>query len=215
MEKVYIMEELADSDARLWRFVLGRAVHELNNRVGGILSISDTHLSRRIENRELQESLELIRDGAKAASDFVMAMADLLAAEESGPELIRLSDLQTYLRTKLRLFFPSHLPLIASSHAKDMVVRVNDKLLLFNLLAFLQKELEEDQPASISVELALKVEASAGWLIYRASNRTGPAQTEFCRALFSKMRPSPIGLDIEETPSEFKVGIGFPAAKMR
>jgi hypothetical protein len=86
---------------------------------------------------------------------------------------------------------------------------------LFNLLALLQKELEGDQPASISVELALKAEASAGWLIYRASNRTGPVQTEFCRALFSKMRPSPIGLDIEETPSEFKVGIGFPAAKMR
>ena len=215
MEKVYIIEGLADSDARLWRFVLGRAVHEFNNRVGGILSISDTHLSRRIENRELRESLELIRDGAKAASDFVMAMADLLAAEESGPELIRLSDLQTYLRTKLRLFLPSHLQLIASAPAKDMVVRVNDKLLLFNLLTLLQKEQEGDQPASISVELALKVEASAGWLIYRASNRTGPVQSEFCRALFSKMRPSPIGLDIEETASEFKVGIGFPAAKMR
>src|SRR5260370_14188579 len=104
------MEELADSDARLWRFVLERAVRELNNRVGGILSISETHLSRRIENRELRESLELIRDGAKAGSDFVMAMADLLAAEESGPELTRLTAFQTYLRTNMRLFLPGHPP---------------------------------------------------------------------------------------------------------
>jgi hypothetical protein len=215
MEKVYIMEESPDSDAQLWRFVLGRAVHEFNNRVGGILAVSDAHLSRRIENRELRESLELIRDGARAASDFVMTMADLLTVEESGPELTRLSDLQTYLRTKLTLFLPRHLDLIASSCAKDLVVRVNEKLLLFNLLALLQKELEGDQSASISIELALKVEASAGWLIYRSSNRTGPAQTDFCRALFSRMKPSLIGLDIEEATSKFKVGIGFPAVKVR
>ena len=204
-----------DSDARLWRFVLGRAVHEFNNRVGGILSISDAHLSRRIENRELRESVELIRDGAKAASDLVMAIADLLAAEESDPGLTRLSDLQTYLRTKLALFLPRHVQLVAAPSTKDMVIRVNDKLLLFNLLALLQKELDGDRLATIAVELALHVEGSAGWLIYRSSNRTGPKQTEFCRALFAKMKPSPSGLEIEETDAEFKVSIGFPAAKMR
>jgi hypothetical protein len=209
------MEESVDSDARLWRFVLGRAVHEFNNRVGGILSVSEAHLSRRIENRELRESVELIRDGARAASDLVMAMADLLAAEENDPGLTRLSDLQTYLRTKLAMFLPRHVQLIASPCAKDMVVRVNDKLLLFNLLALLQNELDGEQRASISVELTLKVEASTGWLIYRSSNRTGPAQTEFCRALFAKLKPSPSGLEIEETDSEFKVSIGFPAAKLR
>jgi len=107
--KKYIMEELLDSDTQVWRFVLERAVHEFNNRVGGILSVSDAHLARRIENRELRQSLELIRDGAKAASDFVVTMADLLAAEETDPEPTRLSDLQTYLRTRLAFFFAAAL----------------------------------------------------------------------------------------------------------
>ena len=209
------MEELLDSDAQLWRFVLERAVHEFNNRVGGILSVSDAHLARRIENRELRQSLELIRDGAKAASDFVVTMADLLAAEETDPEPTRLSDLQTYIRTKLAFFLPRHLEISAIPCAQELVIRVNDKLLLFNLLALLQKELEGQPSASFSLELALKVEASAGWLNYRSANRTGPALTEYCRTLFSRMRPSLAGLDIEETTSEFKVGIGFPAAKVR
>lgn len=204
-----------DSDARLWRFVLGRAVHEFNNRVGGILSISEAHLSRRIDNRELRESVGLIRDGAQAASEFVMAMADLLAAEESESAPARLSDLQTYLQTKLALFLPRQVKVIALPNPTDMIVRVNDKLLLFNFLVLIQRELEGDQAASISVELALKVEASRGWLIYHASNRTGPPQTDLCRALFSRMKPALAGLDIEETPAEFRVSIGFSAAKVR
>ena len=208
------MEEPQDSDTQLWRFVLERAVHEFNNRVGGILVLSDTHLARRIENRELRQSLELIRDGAKAASDFVVTMADLVAAEETGPGLTRLSDLQTYLRTKLTLFLPRRLEISASPCEQDMVIRVNDKLLLLNFLALLQKELEGHPSASFSLELALKVEASSGWLNYRSTNRTGPALSEFCRSLFSRMRPSLVGLDIEETVSEFKVGIGLPAAKV-
>jgi hypothetical protein len=209
------MEEPLDSDAQLWRFVLERAVHEFNNRVGGILSVSDAHLAGRIENPELRQSLELIRDGAKAASEFVVSMADLLAAEETDPEPTRLSDLRTYLKTKLAFFLPRHLEINAPPCAEELVIRVNDKLLLLNLLALLQKELAGQPSASFSLELALKVEASKGWLNYRSTNRTGPALTEFCRTLFSRMKPSLVGLDIEETASEFKLGLGFPAAKLR
>src|SRR6202050_2441991 len=98
------MEELEDSSSPVWRFVRERAVHEFNNRVGGILSVSEAHLTRRIENRELRESLVLIRDGAQAASEFVVTMVDLLAADETAPEMTRLSDLRAYLRPKPAFF---------------------------------------------------------------------------------------------------------------
>src|ERR1700756_2477004 len=101
------MEELQDSGSPVWRFVLERAVHEFNNRVGGILSVSEAHLSRRIDNRELRESLHLIRDGARAASEFVVTIADLLTAEEGDPEMTRLRNLRANLVPKLRLFHTS------------------------------------------------------------------------------------------------------------
>jgi hypothetical protein len=209
------MEELENSSAQLWRFVLGRAVHEFNNRVGGILSVSETHLARRIDDGELRESLELIREGAQAASDFVVTMADLLAADESTPELIRLSDLRVYLRTKLMLFLPRHIEVVLPPSPADALVRVNAKLLLFNLLAILQKELEREQPASFCFELTLKVAASTGSLIYRSTSRAAPRLAEFCKNLFSRMNLGSTTLEVRESPTEFKVAIGFAIVKAR
>src|ERR1700739_3002045 len=100
------MEDLQNNGSLVWRCVLERTVHEFNNRVGGILSVSEAHLSRRIDNRELRESLHLIRDGAQAASEFVLTIADLLTAEDGEPEMMRLSDLRGHLLPKLRLFLP-------------------------------------------------------------------------------------------------------------
>ena len=207
------MEELEDSSSPVWRFVLERAVHEFNNRVGGILSVSDAHLSRRIDNRELRESLLLIRDGAQAASEFVVTMVDLLAADETGPEMTRLSDLRAYLLPKLGFFLPRHITIKTPAGSGDVVIRVNGKQVLFNLLALLQHELSGEPPASFSLELALKVEGPIGWLIYRSTGgRGGSGQAEFCMAVFSKMKPSLSGLDIREKPSELEVAVGFPAA---
>jgi len=208
------MEELKDSGSPVWRFVLERAVHEFNNRVGGILSVSDAHLSRRIENRELRESLHLIRDGAQAASEFVVTMTDLLTAEESAREMMALSDLRTYLLPKLRLFLPSRIRINAPAGSGDAVIRVNAKQLLFNLLALLQNELSGEPPASFVLELALKIEGSIGLLIYHSSGgRTIAEQAEFYKTVFSKMRPSLSGLDIQEKPSELEVAVGFPLVK--
>ena len=209
------MEESQDSGVLVWRFVLERAVHEFNNRVGGILSVSEAHLSRRIENRELRESLQLIRDGAQAASEFVMAMADLLAAEETGPDMMCLSDLRAYLLSKLRLFLPRHIQINTAACSVDAVIRVNAKQLLFKLLALLQNELSGEPPASFLLELALKVEGSVGWLIYHSTGGgAGVSQAEFCRAVFSKMNPSLSGLDIQEKPSQLEVAVGFPVVKV-
>lgn len=209
------MEESQDSGVLVWRFVLERAVHEFNNRVGGILSVSDAHLSRRIENRELRESLQLIRDGAQAASEFVMTMTDLLAAEETGPDMMCLSDLRAYLLSKLRLFLPRHIQINTPAGSGDAVIRVNAKQLLFNLLAVLQNELSGEPPASFLLELALKVEASVGWLIYHSTGGgAGVAQAEFCQAVFSKMKPSLSGLDIQEKPSQLDLAVGFPIVKV-
>jgi hypothetical protein len=207
------MEELEDNDAPVWRFVLERAVHEFNNRVGGILSVSEAHLARRIDNRELRESLLLIRDGAKAASEFVVTMADLLAAEETGPEVTRLSDLREYLLSKIRLFLPRHIKINTPDYSDDAVVRVNAKRLLFNLLALLQYALSEEPPAAFLLELALKTEGRVGWLIYHSTGcGAGTDQAEFCKTVFVKMRPSLSGFQIREKPCEFEVAIGFPAA---
>jgi hypothetical protein len=206
------MEELEDSSSPVWRFVLERAVHEFNNRVGGILSVSDAHLSRRIENRELRESLWLIRDGAQAASEFVVTMADLLTADETAPEMTRLSDLREYLVAKLQLFLPRHIQIKRPAGPSDAVIRVNAKQLLFCLLALLQKELSGKQPASFLLELSIKVEGSIGWLVYRSAGRTGGVQAEFCKTVFSKMRTSLSRLDIQGKPSEFEVALGFPLA---
>jgi hypothetical protein len=208
------MEELQDSGSPVWRFVLERAVHEFNNRVGGILSVSEAHLSRRIDNRELRESLYLIRDGAQAASEFVGTMVDLLTAEEGGPEMTRLSDLRTQLLPKLRLFLPSRIQINAPPCSGDAVIRVNANQLLFNLLALMQLELAGEPPASFSLELPLKVEGSIGWLIYHsAGGRPGAVQAEFCKPVFSKMRPSLRRLDIQEKASELEVAVGFPVVK--
>ena len=208
------MEEIKDSGSPVWRFVLERAVHEFNNRVGGILSVSDAHLSRRIENRELRESLNLIRDGAQAASEFVVTMTDLLTAEDSGPEIMPLSDLRTYLLPKLRLFLPSRIRINAPAYPGDAVIRVNAKQLLFNLLALLQSELSGEPPASFVLELALKVERSIGWFIYRSTGgRMGTEHSEFCKNIFSKMRPSLSGLDIQEKSAELEVAVGLPVVK--
>jgi hypothetical protein len=208
------MEELQDSGSPVWRFVLERAVHEFNNRVGGILSVSEAHLSRRIDNRELRESLYLIRDGAQAASEFVGTMVDLLTAEEGGPEMTRLSDLRTQLLPKLRLFLPSRIQINAPPCSGDAVIRVNANQLLFNLLTLMQLELAGEPPASFSLELPLKVEGSIGWLIYHsAGGRPGAVQAEFCKAVFSKMRPSLRRLDIQEKASELEVAVGFPVVK--
>ena len=209
------MEESQDSGALVWRFVLERAVHEFNNRVGGILSVSEAHLSRRIENRELHESLQLIRDGAQAASEFVMTMADLLAAEETGPDMMCLSDLRAYLLSKLRLFLPRHVQINTPACSVDAVIRVNAKQLLFKLLALLQNDLSGEPPASFLLELALKVEGSVGWLIYHSTGGgAGVSQAEFCKAVFSKMKPSLSGLDIQEKPSQLEVAVGFPVVKV-
>jgi hypothetical protein len=207
------MEELEDSGSPVWRFVLERAVHEFNNRVGGILSVSDAHLNRRIDNRELRESLLLIRDGAQAASEFVVTMVDLLAADETGPEMTRLSDLRAYLLPKLQLFLPRHITINTPVSSHDVVIRVNAKQVLFNLLALLQNELSGEPPASFLLELSLKVEGPIGWLIYHSTGgRAGSGQAEFSKAVFSKMKPSLSGLDIREKPSELEVAMGFPAA---
>jgi hypothetical protein len=205
------MEELQDSGSPVWRFVLERAVHEFNNRVGGILSVSEAHLSRRIDNRELRESLHLIRDGARAASDFVVTIADLLTAEEGETEMTGLSDLRANLLPKLRLFLPSRIQIKAPPCSADAVVRVNANQLLFNLLALLERELTGEPPASFLLELALKVDDSSGWLIYHSTGgQVGAVQTEFCERVFSRMRPSLSGLDIQEKLTELEVGVGFP-----
>jgi hypothetical protein len=210
------MEELQNSGVLVWRFVLERAVHEFNNRVGGILSVSDAHLSRRIENRELRESLRLIRDGAQAASEFVDTMADLLAAEESAPEMMRLSDLRAYLLPKLRLFLPRHLQINTPARSGDAAIKVNAKQLLFNLLAILQGELAGEPPASFLLELVVKVEGSIGWLIYHSTGGcVGAVQAELCKTVFSKMRPTLSGLDIQEKPSELEVAVGFPVVRAK
>jgi hypothetical protein len=207
------MEELEDSSSPVWRFVLERAVHEFNNRVGGILSVSDAHLSRRIDNRELRESLVLIRDGAQAASEFVVTMVDLLAADENAPEMTRLSDLRAYLLPKLQLFLPRHITIDTPAASGDVIIKVNAKQVLFNLLALLQNELSGEPPASFSLGLALKVEGPIGWLIYRSTGgREGSGQADFCKAVFCKMKPALSGLDIREKPSGLEVAIGFPAA---
>jgi hypothetical protein len=204
------MEELKESGSPVWRFVLERAVHEINNRVGGILSVSEAHLSRRIDNRELRESLHLIRDGARAASEFVVTIADLLAAEEGGPEMTRLSDLRANLLLKLRLFLSSRIQIKAPLCSADAVIRVNANQLLFNLLALLEHELS-GEPASFLLELAIKVEGPSGWLIYHSTGgHAGAGQTEFCETVFSRMRPSLSGLDIQEKPSELEVAVGLP-----
>ncbi|MBV8278076.1 MAG: hypothetical protein JO170_22825 [Verrucomicrobia bacterium] len=209
------MEELQDSSSPVWKFVLERAVHEFNNRVGGILSVSEAHLSRRIDNRELRESLHLIRDGAQAASEFVVTMAELLTAEEGAPEMTRLSDLRAYLLPKLRLFLPSRIQIHAPAFVGDAVIRVNANQLLFDLLALLQHELSGEPPASFLLELALKVEGSIGWLIYHSTgDREGAAQADFCKTVFSNMTPSLSGLDIQEKPSELEVAVGFPLVKV-
>jgi hypothetical protein len=209
------MEESHDSGSPVWRFVLERAVHEFNNRVGGILSVSDAHLSRRIENRELRESLQLIRDGARAASEFVVTMVDLLAAEESAPEMMCLSDLRAYVLSKLRLFLPRHIQINTPACSRDAVISVNAKQLLFNLLALLQNDLSVEPPASFLLELALKVEGSVGWFIYHSTGGgAGAAQAEFCKTVFSKMEPSLSGLDIQEKPPQLKVAVGFPVVKV-
>jgi hypothetical protein len=204
------MEEIQDSNSPVWRFVLERAVHEFNNRVGGILSVSEAHLSRRIDNRELRESLHLIRDGAQAASDFVVTIADLLTAEEGDPEMTRLSDLRANLLPKLRLFLPSRIQIKSPPCSTDAVIRVNANQLLFNLLALLEHELSEEPPVSFLLELALKVEGPSGWLIYHSTGgHPGPSQTEYCEAVFSRMRPALSGLEIQEKPSELEVAVGF------
>jgi hypothetical protein len=205
------MEELQDGGSPVWRFVLERAVHEFNNRVGGILSVSEAHLSRRIDNRELRESLHLIRDGARAASEFVVTIADLLTAEEGEPEMTRLSDLRGHLLPKLRLFLPSRIQINAPPCSGDAVIRVNANQLLFNLLALLQHELSGEPPASFLFELALKVEGPIGWLIYHSTGGNGGTeQAEFCETVFCRMRPSLSGLDIRDKPSELEVAVGFP-----
>lgn len=208
------MEELEHSVSPVWRFVLERAVHEFNNRVGGILSISEAHLSRRIDNRELRESLHLIKDGAQAASEFVVTIADLLTAEEGEPVMTRLRDLRGHLLPKLRLFLPSRIQINAPPCSGDAVIRVNANQLLFNLLALLERELSGEPPVSFLFELALKVEGGIGWLIYHSTGgNAGAAKTEFCETIFSRMRPSLSGLDIQEKPSELEVAVGFPVVK--
>ena len=208
------MEDLQDNGSPVWRFVLERAVHEFNNRVGGILSVSEAHLSRRIDNRELRESLHLIKDGAQAASECVGTIVDLLTAEEGAPEMTRLSDLRAQLLPKLRLFLPSRIQIDAPPCSGDAVIRVNANQLLFNLLALIQHELAEEPPASFSLEVPLKVESSIGWLIYHSTGgRPGAVPAELCKTVFARMRPSLRSLDIQEKSSELEVAVGFPVVK--
>jgi hypothetical protein len=88
---------------------------------------------------------------------------------------------------------------------------VNANQVLFNLLALLEHELSGEPPASFLLELALKVEGPSGWLIYHSTGgRAGAVQTEFCETVFSRMRPSLTGLNIQEKPSELEVAMGFP-----
>jgi hypothetical protein len=134
-----------------------------------------------------------------------------LTAEEGTLEMTRLSDLRTQLLPKLRLFLPSRIQISAPPCSGDAVIRVNGNQLLFNLLALIQHELAGEPPASFSLELPLKVEGSVGWLIYHSTGgRPGAVPAEFCKTVFSRMRPSLRRLDIQEKSSELQVAVGFP-----
>ncbi|MBV9273106.1 MAG: hypothetical protein JO333_04370 [Verrucomicrobia bacterium] len=96
----------AAEEAHLWRFVAERAIHDLNNQLGGILSITQAHLARPIEDSELRDSLELINGGARAGRDLLLAMAEVLAAGGGAPDVISLENLLAYLHGNLKLFYP-------------------------------------------------------------------------------------------------------------
>ena len=140
-----------------------------------------------------------------------MTIADLLTAEEGELEMTRLTDLRAHLLPKLLLFLPSRIQIKAPPCSGDAVIRSNANQLLFSLLALLEHDLAGEPPESFSLELPLKVDGSIGWLTYHSTGgRAGAFQAEFCETVFSRMRPSLSGLDIQEKPSELEVAVGFP-----
>ena len=212
MEETSIVDS---AESRLWRFVLGRAVHDLNNCVGGILSVTETHLARQIDDPELRESLELVGQSGRAGWDLIVAVTDLLTAEDGAAELTRLSDLLAYLARGLKLFLPRGIEVATPSFEGDTTVRVNAKLLLVKLLALIQSDSGNNHRSAASQrELALTLEPSVAWLIYRSTNRSGPELTSLSRALFSQIQPALKGLKQHEQKTEFEMALGLVIVKV-
>ena len=203
----------AAEEAHLWRFVAERAIHDLNNQLGGILSITQAHLARPIEDSELRDSLELINGGARAGRDLLLAMAEVLAAGGGAPDVISLENLLAYLHGNLKLFLPRCTELIAHSGDADAAVKVNPKALLVRVLILVESELSNlDQP-TWKGELTLKARSKTGWLILRFQNRSRVAPSALCKRLFSSMRPPLSGYRFIETATEFEVALGFETVK--
>jgi hypothetical protein len=198
----------AAEEARLWRFMLERAVHDLNNQLGGILSITEAHLARAIEEPELRDSLELINGGARAGRDLLLAVTEALVADSGGAELTSLGDLLAYLHDNLKLFLPRRTELIARPAGAEGLVKVNAKALFARLLILIESELSNPNQRTWKGELALKSRSKTGWLIFRSQNRSSAAPSALCNRLFSSMRPPLAGYRFKEEPTEFEVALG-------
>jgi len=199
----------APKEARLWRFVLERAVHDLNNNVGGVLSLVEAHLSRKIDDPELRQSLELIGESVCEGRDLLAGITDLLAAVDSSSEPMPLRELLAYTHDRLRLFLPRRLALSVRPSEGDAVVKVDAKGLLIRLLLLMENDLANDERTSWAGELMFKVESTVGWLIYRSTNRTGAGQSALCQDLFSSLHPPLARFSCREQSGEFEVAMGF------
>jgi hypothetical protein len=198
----------AAEEARLWRFMLERAVHDLNNQLGGILSITEAHLARAIEDPEVRDSLELINGGARAGRDLLLAVTEALAADSGDPEVTSLRNLLAYLHDNLKLFLPRRTELVARPARSEGLVKVNAKALFARLLILVESELSNPNQPAWKGELALKFRSKTGWLIFRSQNRGGAAPSALCNRLFSSLRPPLAGYRFKEEATEFEVALG-------
>jgi hypothetical protein len=119
------LNQLSNSDSlgKFYRvyleFILRRVVHDLGNSISGINSLSDYHLRSGVDDPDLGESLELIRDSAEHSRDLLIMVGDLLQPPETAEELVKPSELLREATKIVTMFLPRAVQVEAAGGEDD------------------------------------------------------------------------------------------------
>jgi hypothetical protein len=101
------------------------AAHDLNNKLTGILSFSELHLSELDATSPLGEALRTIRDNARTASQLLHQMATLHEANTGNCEHIDLNSFVTSMAAILTRVISSRVKIETALHHQPLAVHVD------------------------------------------------------------------------------------------
>jgi hypothetical protein len=133
--------DAATWDATFGLMTLGVA-HDLNNKLTGILSLSDLYLSDLDKTHPMREGLAMIKQSAQQASQLLHQLASVHQATPGNREYVDLNQFTTVAADLLRRVISSRIAIEAAPHQEPVAVNVERVLLQRLVLAWAMQATE-------------------------------------------------------------------------